>query len=89
MTFQSSVGDRVLIDGTGRWWSGSRFVAFVADVDVAAGTIKVKYSDGGYKRFTRGEYSTLVARARSYHQEVHEPQLEDSITGVFETGTVV
>ena len=66
-----TVGERVLLEGTGRWWKGARYVATVADVrdDAGGGTVKVRYLDGGYKRFARATYDALAARARAHHDE--------------------
>jgi hypothetical protein len=55
---EPQVGDRVLIEGTGRWWTGSTFIAVIADVDDK--TFKVRYEDGGYKRFPRQAFQALV-----------------------------
>jgi len=54
------VGDPIFIEGTGRYWRGSTFRAVVADVRPSDNTVKVRYSDGGYKRFDREELTPLV-----------------------------
>jgi hypothetical protein len=73
----------VLIEGTGRWWTGSTFIAVIADVDDK--TFKVRYEDGGYKRFPRQAFQALVVS--EYHDEdagVGEPHHEEA----FITSTV-
>ena len=47
------VGDRVLVEGTSKWWPGGNYLAVVADVGLD-GSVKVRYADGGFKRFSRG-----------------------------------
>lgn len=54
------VGDAVFLEGTGRWWAGLAFRAVVADVRPSDDTIKVRYADGGYKRFSCAEFAALV-----------------------------
>eukprot|EP01065_Artemidia_motanka_P045154 TRINITY_DN656_c5_g1_i1.p1 TRINITY_DN656_c5_g1~~TRINITY_DN656_c5_g1_i1.p1 ORF type:complete len:475 (+),score=159.23 TRINITY_DN656_c5_g1_i1:158-1582(+) len=54
------VGDAVLIGGTGPWWAGSTFRAVVADVRSGDNTVKVRYADGGYKRFSGEVFLRLV-----------------------------
>ena len=46
------VGDRVLVEGTSKWWPGGNYLAVVADVGLD-GSVKVRYADGGFKRFSR------------------------------------
>lgn len=57
------VGDAVFLEGTGRWWAGSTFRAVIADVRASDDSIKVRYSDGGFKRFPRAEFVSLVRKA--------------------------
>eukprot|EP01062_Namystynia_karyoxenos_P019218 TRINITY_DN17206_c0_g1_i1.p1 TRINITY_DN17206_c0_g1~~TRINITY_DN17206_c0_g1_i1.p1 ORF type:complete len:485 (+),score=183.29 TRINITY_DN17206_c0_g1_i1:80-1534(+) len=58
---QPFVGDVVYLEGTGRWWAGSKFRATVADVRTDDDTVKVRYDDGGYKRFPKEKFIQLVA----------------------------
>ena len=81
------VGDRVLLKGTGRWWSGSTFVAVIADVDQPSDTVKVRYSDGGYKRLSRKDFLQIcISLAADHHEEEQkeraqaEAQAEDALT---------
>ena len=83
------VGERVLIEGTGRWWSGSRFVAVISEFDPQGDTVKVRFSDGGFKRFARADFVRLVAHAHSYHEENIEPMHEETIAGEVGEGTAV
>jgi len=51
------VGQHVCLDGTGKWYSGAVFFAVVSDVQ--PDSVKVRFTDGGYKRFSRKEFETL------------------------------
>ena len=57
-----SVGDGVVIRGTGRYWAGINYSATVVDVREEDNTIKVRYADGGYKRFARAQFEELVVK---------------------------
>lgn len=71
------VGDAVLIAGTGKWWRGSCFRATVADVREGDGTIKVRYADGGYKRFSLVKFEALVKADDMEYAIVGEHEPED------------
>jgi len=59
-----NVGDCVLIKGTGgRWSAGYSYRAIIADIRDSDHTIKVRYGDGGYKRFEQKEFEKLVTTA--------------------------
>eukprot|EP01065_Artemidia_motanka_P017570 TRINITY_DN2100_c4_g1_i1.p2 TRINITY_DN2100_c4_g1~~TRINITY_DN2100_c4_g1_i1.p2 ORF type:complete len:507 (+),score=159.08 TRINITY_DN2100_c4_g1_i1:91-1521(+) len=58
---QPVLGDVVLLEGTGRWWAGSKFRATVCDMRESDDTVKVRYDDGGYKRFQRNQFLALVS----------------------------
>lgn len=73
------VGDAVLIAGTGKWWRGSRFRATVADVRESDGIIKVRYSDGGYKRLCLAEVEALVQLDYIEHTVIGEHEPEDVV----------
>lgn len=55
------VGTRVCISGTGTRWAGQHFIATVVDVRESDATVKVRYMDGGFKRFSEGEFQRLVS----------------------------
>lgn len=57
-----ALGERVLLRGSGQWWSGQTFEAYVVDIGTGekADTVKVQYADGGYKRFKTKEFEGLV-----------------------------
>eukprot|EP01060_Flectonema_neradi_P031737 TRINITY_DN489_c2_g4_i1.p1 TRINITY_DN489_c2_g4~~TRINITY_DN489_c2_g4_i1.p1 ORF type:complete len:460 (+),score=113.71 TRINITY_DN489_c2_g4_i1:62-1441(+) len=58
---QTYVGEKILLKGTGKWWSGALCRATVVDVRDSDNTVKVQYSaDGGYKRFPKSEYLDLL-----------------------------
>lgn len=54
------IGDNLFLKGTGRWYQGDGYSAKVVDVRESDDTVKVRYLDGGYKRFKRGELSKLL-----------------------------
>ena len=54
------MGDAVLIEGTGLRWGGLAYSAVVVDVRASDATIKLRYADGGYKRFWRDEFERRV-----------------------------
>eukprot|EP00457_Paulinella_chromatophora_P008194 gb/GEZN01008223.1/.p1 GENE.gb/GEZN01008223.1/~~gb/GEZN01008223.1/.p1 ORF type:complete len:454 (+),score=90.89 gb/GEZN01008223.1/:29-1390(+) len=51
------VGQQIMLKGTGRYWGGGIYPVTV--VEVADNTVKVHYSDGGYKRFPTAEFLDL------------------------------
>ncbi|CAE8583367.1 unnamed protein product [Polarella glacialis] len=57
------VGMRVRMHGNGKWGAGQHFHADI--VDVGKGTVKVRYIDGSYKRYSTGEFEDLL-----YHTPV-------------------
>ena len=56
-----NVGDRVLVTGTGRWWAGKTFNAVITDV--RDDSVKVRYDDGGFKRFSFADFAKLAQPA--------------------------
>jgi len=56
------LGDEIVIKGTGRRWSGVHFPVTIVDVNDT--TFKVRYNDGGYKRFDKSEYNNLIINAK-------------------------
>merc|ERR1739838_1033301 len=44
-------GQTVFVKGTGRWYHGSSYSATVVDIREDDDTIKIRYTDGGFKRF--------------------------------------
>ena len=58
---QTYIGEKILLKGTGKWWSGALCRATVVDVRESDASIKVQYAaDGGYKRFQKSEYLDLL-----------------------------
>ena len=64
------VGDRVLVEGTSKWWPGGNYLAVVADVGLD-GSVKVRYADGGFKRFSRADFGGS-APAQAHHEALEE-----------------
>merc|ERR1711939_790237 len=66
-----NLGERVFIKGAGQWWQGE-YEAYVVDIGTTgdkAGTVKVQYADGGYKRFKLAEYESLLIAEDSHHTD--------------------
>jgi len=61
-----AVGQRVFLLGTSKWYGAQEYEAHVVDIGTGdkAGTIKVQYNDGGYKRFPIPEYNKLIVPER-------------------------
>jgi len=55
-----SVGENVLVKGTGSWWGGRNFLAKVVDIR-GDESVKIRYADGGFKRFSKAEFETLIS----------------------------
>ncbi|OLP85335.1 UDP-galactose translocator 1 [Symbiodinium microadriaticum] len=53
------VGMRVLLHGTGKWSQGQKFHADI--VDVSRDTVKVRFTDGSYKRYGKDEFEEAFA----------------------------
>eukprot|EP00439_Symbiodinium_sp_Y106_P071804 s105_g13.t1 len=53
------VGMRVLLHGTGKWSQGQKFHADI--VDVSRDTVKVRFTDGSYKRYGKDEFDEAFA----------------------------
>merc|ERR1711935_312317 len=67
-------GETVFVKGTGRRYHGSSYSATVVDVRDNDDTIKIRYTDGGFKRFSRAEFERLRLK----------PGDRGSITGTIE-----
>ena len=57
------LGNNLFIRGTGRWYHGSSYSAKVVDIRESDDTIKIRYLDGGFKRFKREELEKLIIDA--------------------------
>jgi len=55
-----SLGDRVSVQGTGSRWAGAHHPATVVDIRSSDGTVKVKFPDGGFKRYPQDQFDSLV-----------------------------
>jgi len=56
------VGKTVFVKGTGRWYHGSSYSATVVDVREEDKTVKIRYADGGFKRFNENELEKLLIK---------------------------
>mmetsp|Transcript_5866 Transcript_5866/g.13993 ORF Transcript_5866/g.13993 Transcript_5866/m.13993 type:complete len:445 (-) Transcript_5866:85-1419(-) len=75
-----TIGQHVYIAGTGKWWSGHNFGAVVTDVRDADDTVKVRYTDGGFKRFKFEEYRSLVSEHAPPPQMWEEWHIPDKVS---------
>eukprot|EP00930_Biecheleria_cincta_P010434 TRINITY_DN11255_c0_g1_i2.p1 TRINITY_DN11255_c0_g1~~TRINITY_DN11255_c0_g1_i2.p1 ORF type:complete len:562 (-),score=80.91 TRINITY_DN11255_c0_g1_i2:243-1928(-) len=53
------VGMQVNLRGTGQRYEGNNYMAIV--LDITKDTVKVKYPSGGYRRFPKSQFETLLA----------------------------
>jgi len=53
------LGDNVTVKGVGARWSHSHYSVVVVDVRESDDTVKVKYTDGGYKRFPYADFQAV------------------------------
>ncbi|CAK0895517.1 unnamed protein product [Prorocentrum cordatum] len=77
------VGQHVHIAGTGQWWAGSGFGAKIVDVRKSDATVKVRYTDGGFKRFKVEEFAALVSEqqaAPAMWEEWHSASQEGEVS---------
>lgn len=56
-----TVGKPIYLKGTGKWWAGQYFGATIVDVRADDKSVKVRYVDGGYRRFKYEEFKSLVS----------------------------
>jgi hypothetical protein len=71
--------------GTGRRWSGVHYGATIVDIRDGDDSVKVRYTDGGYKRFPRTAFQNLLVpdeqdnyafRAYELFDDVYDPTTE-------------
>lgn len=65
-------GTHVYIQGTGSWYAGETFGAVVVDVRDSDDTVKVRFTDGGYKRYKTVDYNKLLTSAAVNASEMPE-----------------
>lgn len=72
------VGKHVYVKGSGKWWAGEVFGSVIVDIRHEDRTIKIRYTDGGWKRFREEELRASLSSAPmpATHEEwgdfVHE-----------------
>lgn len=54
---QIEIGQHVCLEGTGKWYSGTVHFATIAEAN--DNTVKVRYTDGGYKRMPMADFNRL------------------------------
>lgn len=82
MAPQLHLGEKVNVQGTGRRWSGMVFSAVV--VDTNTDTVKLRFADGGYKRYPRAQLAGLLLQSNDdvfepyeiFH-EMYDPSVEE------------
>jgi acetyltransferase-like isoleucine patch superfamily enzyme len=67
------VGKVLCVQGSGQWWSGDSYKVTVVDIRESDKTVKVRFSDGGYKRLPAAKLCELVCEEES---EEGEAQLD-------------
>lgn len=55
------VGNHICLEGTGHWHEGVVYFATIADI--REDSVKVRYTDGSYKRFTKDDFAKVVMPA--------------------------
>jgi hypothetical protein len=55
-----NTGESIVLKGTGSYWGGCNYTGTIVDIRESDETIKVRYSDGGYKRFSKKEFEEHV-----------------------------
>lgn len=63
--WRPAVGDLAKIEGTGRRWTGKQFIASVVDVRQEDNSVKVRFDDGGFKRYPMKEFLSIGAKQTS------------------------
>lgn len=77
------VGKHVYVTGLGKWWAGEVFGAVIVDVRQEDRTVKIRYTDGGWKRFGEDEFRASLSPAPMLgtHEEwgsfTHEAQTSE------------
>eukprot|EP00930_Biecheleria_cincta_P040569 TRINITY_DN27791_c0_g1_i2.p1 TRINITY_DN27791_c0_g1~~TRINITY_DN27791_c0_g1_i2.p1 ORF type:complete len:597 (-),score=96.72 TRINITY_DN27791_c0_g1_i2:24-1814(-) len=59
---QWQIGQHVYLRGNGKWWSGKNFGATIVDISLEDSTVKLRYTDGGFKRFDMDTFKSLVTK---------------------------
>ena len=54
------VGQAVFVRGTGRWYHGQSYTATVVDIRESDDTVKIRYADGGFKRFSSVDFQKIL-----------------------------
>jgi len=67
-----TTGQHIYMSGTGKWWEGQHFGAVIIDVRDSDQTVKVRYTDGGFKRFKAEELRVLVTEQAGTPQMLEE-----------------
>jgi len=79
-------GQTVFVNGTGRWYHGSSYSATVVDIREDDDTIKIRYTDGGFKRFKRSEFEELQIKAEERGSILGTIQAYELIDDQYDSG---
>lgn len=60
------INQNLYIRGTGRWYHGQSYSAKVVDIREEDDTVKIRYLDGGFKRFKRSELQALIIDPKTF-----------------------
>eukprot|EP01080_Neovahlkampfia_damariscottae_P000251 gene251-4497_t len=90
------VGEPVTVQGTGKYYGGVNYAAVIVDIRESDNTVKIHYTEGGYKRFPCEEFKKLIVegsndedaayRLKSY--EMDEDYYDPTAEAVEQVGTL-
>jgi len=72
------LGDTLHVHGKGIRWEGMTYTGVVMDVRDSDNTVKLKYADGGYKRYPADELVDMLTGEAAYTLEAYEVNSEDT-----------
>lgn len=71
------LGEKINIKGVGRRWALSNYPVVIVDIREEDNSIKVKYADGGYKRFPLSQFQTLIIDSNATYKFQNYEMLGD------------
>ena len=61
-----NLGQSVFVRGTGRWYHGQSYTATVVDIREDDNTVKIRYADGGFKRFSADDFEKILIKPEEH-----------------------